>query len=184
MKNLLKIKDWSIIWKIIGLSIVSLCITGIGINAYFFPSIIKQVNEERKSLLVHNLDAMLSLCATFDKDVKDGRLTLSQAQAMVKERISAIRYGDGDYYWIQDNQIPSTMIMHPTSPALNGTKLTSEKYNRASKVQYGKIGTVEDIPGKNRNLFDMFVEIAKKSGDGFVWYDWTKPKKDGTVSTE
>ena len=80
------------------------------------------------------------------------------ARKAAAERISKIRYGNGDYFWIND--LGPRMIMHPAKPELNGQDLTD----------------IKDPTGKH--LFVEFADTVKKQGSGFVEYQWPKPGKD------
>ncbi|MBF0103573.1 MAG: methyl-accepting chemotaxis protein [Desulfobacterales bacterium] len=86
--------------------------------------------------------------------------------------IYKMRYDNGvGYFWINDTGKPyPKMIMHPTSPGLNGKILNDSKYNCALD--------------KNENLFKAFVDVCEKSGKGFVNYLWPKPTKDGLTKEQ
>ena len=73
-------------------------------------------------------------------------------------RVAALRYGNNDYYWIND--MHPKMVMHPIKPEMNGNDLS----------------TYKDPNGKL--LFVDFVDTVKKSGSGFVPYEWPKPGFD------
>ena len=81
--------------------------------------------------------------------------------------IAGMRYSNGTgYFWINDNTLPyPTMIMHATSPKLNGKVLSNTKYNCAM--------------GKKQNLFQAMVEVCNKNGEGYVDYIWDKPTENG-----
>ncbi|HXL30340.1 MAG TPA: methyl-accepting chemotaxis protein, partial [Bradyrhizobium sp.] len=76
-----------------------------------------------------------------------------QKRAMT--RVAALRYGNNDYFWINDMQ--PRMVMHPMKPELNGGDLSANK----------------DPNGKA--LFIDFVNVVRKDGAGFVPYEWPKP---------
>ncbi|MGL1894263.1 MAG: methyl-accepting chemotaxis protein [Spirochaetaceae bacterium] len=103
---------------------------------------------------------------------ENGELSLNAAQKKAMEDIKLLRYNNGTgYLWINDNSLPHpTMIMHPTSPALDGTVLNDKKYNVAL--------------GKNLNLFSAAVEITRDEGEGFVDYLWPKPTESGLTKEE
>lgn len=103
---------------------------------------------------------------------RNGTRTMAEAQQQAMEGIRRIRYGGGTgYVWINDTGMPyPKMVMHPTMPALDGMVLDDPKYNCAL--------------GKGENLFVAFVEVSRKSGEGFVDYLWPKPTKDGLTSEQ
>ena len=73
-------------------------------------------------------------------------------------RLAALRYGNNDYYWIND--MHPKMVMHPIKPEMNGSDLS------AYKDPNGKL------------LFVDFVNVVRKDGSGFVPYEWPKPGFD------
>lgn len=76
-----------------------------------------------------------------------------------------LRYGEDGYFWINDTSEPySKMIMHPVSPALNGTVLDNPKFDAAK--------------GDVKNIFSAFVTNSKDVKGGFVEYIWPKPGED------
>ncbi|MDA3852411.1 MAG: cache domain-containing protein, partial [Spirochaetaceae bacterium] len=98
---------------------------------------------------------------------KGGIISKMEAQARISEILRKMRYANGTgYIWINDMGDPvPRMVMHPTSPQLEGQLLDHEKYNCA----YG-----EDI-----NLFSAFREVCRQDGQGFVDYQWPKPLENG-----
>ncbi|WP_350636811.1 cache domain-containing protein, partial [Pseudoalteromonas sp. GW168-MNA-CIBAN-0100] len=85
-------------------------------------------------------------------------LTQQQAQSQALATISALRYDNTNYFWINDYH--PKMIMHPFKPDLNGTDLTNNK----------------DPDGTA--LFVEMVKVTQQAGSGFVPYKWPKPGKD------
>ncbi len=91
-----------------------------------------------------------------------GRMELAQAQRAALASLKSIRYEGTEYFWVNDNSLPyPTMIMHPTNPALDGQVLDNPAYNVAM--------------GRDQNLFQAFVEVTRKNGEGFVDYLWPRP---------
>ncbi|MBX2807663.1 MAG: cache domain-containing protein [Cellvibrionaceae bacterium] len=88
----------------------------------------------------------------------------------IKEVIKTMRYDQGvGYFWINDNSKPyAKMVMHPTVPTLDGKLLNDPRYNNAQ--------------GIDKNLFNAFVEVTEKDGDGFVDYLWPKPTASGLTA--
>jgi methyl-accepting chemotaxis protein len=82
----------------------------------------------------------------------------SSLQEEAKEAISKMRYGNKDYFWINDTT--PTMIMHPIKPSLNGKNLSEFK----------------DPNGTY--LFQDMVKICKSKSKGLVKYHWAKPGFD------
>ena len=85
-------------------------------------------------------------------------ISTEEAQKRAAARVAALRYGQGDYFWIND--MHPRMIMHPMRPELNGKDLTENK----------------DPNGKP--LFMEMIDVVKRGGAGFVPYEWPKPGMD------
>ncbi|ADU65972.1 chemotaxis sensory transducer [Desulfurispirillum indicum S5] len=89
------------------------------------------------------------------KLAQEGRMTQQAAQQAALESLKSVRYGDDDYFWVNDMR--PRMIMHPTNPALDGQDLSS----------------MTDPDGVR--LFVEFVDMVRKDGKGHVSYRWPKP---------
>ncbi|MCL1875232.1 MAG: bacteriohemerythrin [Synergistaceae bacterium] len=105
--------------------------------------------------------AMVSLIGHFDEEVKDGRLTLDEAQIRARELIRTIRYDTGNkalkggnYFWIDD--VDGNSILHPVTPQIEGT-------NRAKAIDANKF-----------DYMRVILEAGKHGGD-FTEYYYAKP---------
>ncbi|MGA2290608.1 cache domain-containing protein [Bradyrhizobium sp.] len=142
------------IYSIIGLSFCGL----IGLAAMQASNLADSLKQQRQNELSHLAQIALSIAREeYDASVRD-HSSDDLARKTAAARISKLRYGDGDYFWIND--LGPRMIMHPAKPELNGQDLTDNK----------------DPNGKR--LFVEFVNVVKKQGSGFVDYQWPKPGKD------
>ncbi|MCU7921039.1 MAG: methyl-accepting chemotaxis protein [Candidatus Thiodiazotropha sp. (ex Epidulcina cf. delphinae)] len=115
------------------------------------------------------IDAVESILKYYHELAKAGKMTEAEAQKQSLSIIEQIRY-DGviGYIWVNDTSRPfPKMLMHPTLPALNGQVLDDPKYNTAM--------------GTNRNLFQAFLEVCERQGEGFVDYLWPKPSPQGLM---
>lgn len=93
---------------------------------------------------------------------KSGALTREQAQAAAQQAVAKLRYGGGkEYFWINDMQ--PRMVMHPIKPELDGKDLS----------------TMADPNGLL--LFNAFVDVVKRQGQGFVAYQWPRPGSERPV---
>ena len=181
-KTLVSCNNWSVTIKILALLIVSLSIVGLAINVYFFPQVIKRIWFERETSIVHSTEAMHAILTALDKEVKEGKIGLEDAKKIAIKTLKSARYGNNDYFWIQDDKVPATMIMHPTVPVLDGKVLTADKFNCARTISYGHVNKDEKIPGAKDNLFNSFNKVCTTSKEGFVGYNWPKPTKNGASS--
>jgi len=113
------------------------------------------LREQRQGELRHLAEAALTI---IKQEHDRPGVPVAQARQAAAERIAALRYGSGDYFWIND--LEPRMVMHPLRQDLNGQPL----------------GGIKDPTGKH--LFVEFAEVVKKSGSGYVDYLWPKPGKD------
>lgn len=137
---------------VLGLSIQSI----IGL-VQEYNSLLTERHETTKKL-VENSFGILEHYYTLEQD---GKLTQTQAQEQAKSVIEHLRYGNNNYFWIND--FSPTMIMHTLKPTLNGQSLSGTK----------------DPDGKA--LFVEMANVVKSNGEGFVPYKWAKPGFDEPV---
>ncbi|WP_417790972.1 methyl-accepting chemotaxis protein [Stutzerimonas xanthomarina] len=90
-----------------------------------------------------------------------GSMTTAEAQKAAMDQVRLIRYGQNDYFWINDMQ--PVMVMHPMKPELEGQDLSK----------------VKDPNGKA--LFNEMVKVAQLKGAGLVDYQWAKPGEKDPV---
>ncbi|HEY5128189.1 MAG TPA: cache domain-containing protein, partial [Bradyrhizobium sp.] len=142
------------IYSIIGLSFCGL----IGLAAMQASNLADSLKQQRQSELSH----LAQLAKGIAREEYDAAVRNHSPDELARKtaaaRISKLRYGNDDYFWIND--LGPRMIMHPTKPELDGQDLTDNK----------------DPNGKR--LFVEFVNVVKKQGSGFVDYQWPKPGKD------
>ena len=113
-----------------------------------------------------------------------GTLDEETARREAAAAIKTMRYDGKEYFWINDLTAPiPKMVMHPTSPALDGKLLDADKFNCATSMQAGEDGPALPTDGK-KNLFAAFAEVASKAGEGYVTYDWPKPVAGGGSTKE
>ncbi len=104
----------------------------------------------------------LGILEFYARQEKAGKLSTAEAQQLAMNVLKELRYEGQEYFWINDNTLPfPSMIMHPINPALDGQVMNNQTYNVAM--------------GKRQNLFQAFVEVARRDGAGFVDYIWPKP---------
>jgi methyl-accepting chemotaxis protein len=113
------------------------------------------VLEERKASVQQEVEAAHNILVYNQSLVAKGLLPESDAKRNAMEAIKAFRYGDGEYFWIQD--MDARVVMHPIKPDLDGKDLSQTK----------------DPTGLY--LFAEFSKTVKASGAGFVFYMWPKP---------
>ncbi|GGK97382.1 chemotaxis protein [Planomonospora parontospora subsp. parontospora] len=116
----------------------------------------------RKAKVQSLVETAHSVIAGYHRQAEEGAMTDEQARAAALTAVKAMRYGEGDYFWINDMR--PFMVMHPTKPELDGKDLS------ANADPNGKL------------LFVEFVKTVRASGAGFVEYEWPKPDEDEPVT--
>ncbi len=140
--------------------------------------------EDRKDKLKGVVEVGAGVLEHYRKLASDGKLSQDEAKATALQVLKGLRYQGKEYFWVNDLGTPvPRMIMHSTAPALDGKLLDAEAFNCATSLQQGRDGQVELTDGK-KNLFAAFVDLAGKSGSGYVAYNWSKPKEGGGTTTE
>jgi len=140
--------------------------------------------EDRKVKTRHLVESTYSLLGHYYGLQQKGVLTEEAAKNAALMAIKEMRYEQVEYFWVNDFTTPiPKMLMHPTVPALDGKVLDAEKFNCATSMQAGLDGRIEKTDGK-KNLFVAFNEVANKGGQGYVTYNWPKPKAGGGTTDE
>ncbi|WP_305046528.1 methyl-accepting chemotaxis protein [Geoalkalibacter sp.] len=111
--------------------------------------------EAKHREIQHLVESAWGLVNHFAVEAKAGRISVEQAQQLAREAVKSIRFEGDNYFWIND--LTPRMVMHPINAALDGKELSG----------------IRDPNGKA--LFTEMVEIARKSGQGYVDYQWAKP---------
>ncbi|MND79267.1 Methyl-accepting chemotaxis protein 4 [compost metagenome] len=148
------LRQWSIGRR---LSLVTLMVLALlGLLLFFCLQIYQQGLMGEKSRQTRaQVETAYSLVAGFEARVRRGELDEGRAKAEALAAIKGLRYGEEDYFWINDSH--PTMVMHPMKPELDGKDLSG----------------VEDKQGLR--LFVAFADLARAEGAGEVAYYWPKP---------
>jgi CBS domain-containing protein len=88
------------------------------------------------------------------EEAENGHMTIAQAQALAKNRIAAMRYGEDnkDYFWIQD--LTPRILMHPYRTDLNNQDVSDFQDAKGTKI------------------FVAFADLVREQREGFVSYVW------------
>ncbi|MDI1258955.1 methyl-accepting chemotaxis protein [Aquabacterium sp.] len=114
--------------------------------------------QARKDAIRQHVEIVHGIIVQAHAQETQGTLDRAHAQAMASKLIANLRYDDKQYFWIND--MTPRMVMHPIKPELNGQD----------------IGQMKDPNGFA--LFEAMVDIIRKSGKGFVAYQWPRPGSD------
>ena len=154
------LRQWSIGRR---LSLVTLMVLALlGLLLFFCLQIYQQgLMGEKSRQTQAQVETAFSLVAGLEARVRKGELDEASAKAEALALIKGLRYGNDDYFWINDSH--PTMVMHPMKPELDGKDLSG----------------VEDKQGLK--LFVAFADLARAQGAGEVAYYWPKPGVDEPV---
>ena len=140
-------------------AIMGLCFAGlVGLAAVQVHNLASSLHQQRQGELKHLSEVALSIAREEHAAAARGDLSEESARQRAAVRIGALRYGNGDYFWIND--LKPVMVMHPLKPELNGKNLAD----------------IKDPTGKR--LFVEFADMVRTRKEGFVDYQWPKPGKD------
>ncbi|WP_243361874.1 methyl-accepting chemotaxis protein [Fundidesulfovibrio terrae] len=171
--------------KFLTISLFSLAIFAGSLFGVILPKMETELLHVHQDSLRAVVGTIESLLKEYDSQVKRGDLTLEEAQKRAVHRIKMLRYGNNDYFWINDLTLPyPRMVMHPTVPALDGKVLDDPKFFCATHSQKGTDGELNPTPGGKANLFQALLEASQNDGRGFIIYRWFKPLAGGGVTTE
>lgn len=150
--------------KILLLGIIIICCFSL-VFCWLIPKVKSNLYGAKYQKTKHIVESAWGVLDHYAKQAKAKVLTEEEAKQQAKEVIKNLRYDRDDYFWIND--LEPRMVMHPFKKELDGQSLADYK----------------DPNGKR--LFVAFVEVCKKSGEGFVDYMWPKPgatKPDPKIS--
>ncbi len=122
---------------------------------WIYPKFRTKIYDAKYIKTQEHVEAAWSVADYYSKMAKAGTITTEEAQKRAQGVIGSMRYGDNDYFWINDMR--PFMIMHPIKPEMNGTDISQNT----------------DPTGKR--IFVEFAEICRSKGGGLVNYMWPKP---------
>jgi methyl-accepting chemotaxis protein len=145
------------LWLIVAIAAIGVAVTG----WTRLDSVRPRELEARKDKLEQLTQTARSVIAGYHARETAGELTRAQAQQAAIAAVKSMRYGNKDYFWINDMR--PVMVGHPMKPELEGKDLRSNA----------------DPNGKH--LFVEMVDVVKRSKAGFVDYMWERPGEQQTV---
>ena len=143
-----------------------LTLVGLGglllIAMFFVYEQYEQSFAQRQAQVRHAVETASGVLAWAEQQEANGTWSRAEAQAMASAAIAKMRYGHGEYFWIND--LEGTTVMHPIRPELQG--------------QGGD--AVRDANGVL-----VMMEAARigrsTNGQGFFNYVWAKPGETAPV---
>jgi methyl-accepting chemotaxis protein len=142
------------IYALIGLGFVGL----LGTTYLDSREFASGLNQQKQFELKHLAELALGIVKEEQVAGEKAGIPVAEAQQRAKARVAALRYGSNDYFFITDTK--TNVVMHPISPQLDGKDMSGTK----------------DPNGKL--LFVEMTDVVRRSGSGFVEYQWAKPGSD------
>ncbi|MFP4146814.1 MAG: methyl-accepting chemotaxis protein [Halorhodospira sp.] len=151
------------LWAVFAVSVLGFLFLG---GSSLFPAF-GLLLEEREQGAANVAEAAAAVVAHYGSRAEAGELDEEEAKARAVEAVRAMRYnehqdGSREYVWIND--LEPRIVMHPTSPELEGEA----------------VGDFED-PAGNR-LFQEAATVAEREGSGFIEYQWPMPGEEEPVA--
>lgn len=150
----MRFKDWKIIYKILSVFLLTL-VSAILFNLFvILPAAESTIISERMSATKQVVEVGHSILNYYENKYKKNEISLEEAKNLAIQSIHDLRYSGSEYFFIFDDRL--IMVMHPFSPELDGTD----------------ISTIEDPNGKK--IFVEMNDLVKSSEQGFVEYMWPR----------
>jgi methyl-accepting chemotaxis protein len=70
-----------------------------------------EMHDQKVATLRHPVEVAHSQLDEYDARVRNGELTLPDAQKQARERLRNLRYDGKEYFWVKD--MTAAMVMHP-----------------------------------------------------------------------
>ena len=132
----------------------------IAVGAVGLNTLYDNLLQDRRDKTQQVVTVAHGVIAHYEALARAGTLPTPEAQKAALAALEALRYGNGDYFWVND--MTPVMVSHPNR-ALIGKDMSGFK----------------DPTGKA--LFLEFVAVVKADGAGFVSYLWPKPGQQEPV---
>src|SRR5262249_16375775 len=103
--------------------LITLCFSCI--LAWTYVRIRASTYEAQTEKTKHLVQPAWGVLDYYGGQARAGKMNVEQAQRAAVESIKTLRYGQDNYFWINDRH--PRMIMHPTNAALDGKDLSDYK---------------------------------------------------------
>jgi methyl-accepting chemotaxis protein len=122
---------------------------------YVLPAVRAQLHADRVRTLKSVVETAYGVLEQYEARAAAGELPRAQAQAAAAQVLQGLRYGQTEYFWVND--LSARLVMHPHLPAMLGQDMTAYR----------------DAQGKA--VFVDIVQLAKTQGEGAIAYAATRP---------
>ena len=137
----------------------------VGVLALTTQDVSQALFAARQAETRHQVETAYSLVDAYQRIADAGQMTQAAARKEALDRVSRLRYGGDQFFWINDMQ--GMMLMHPTSPELVGTNVLDLKDAEGGMPFRGMIDVVSRNgagvyrhywpPGGNAHLKQSYV---------------------------
>jgi methyl-accepting chemotaxis protein len=142
------------IYALIGLGFLGL----LGITFLDSRELASSLKQQKQIELQHLAELALGIVKEEYAASQKGDVAVADAQTRAQARVATLRYGNSEYFVIQD-MLPR-VLMHPTAPQLVGKDMSD----------------VKDPTGKRFSV--EMTDLVKLKGSGFVDYVWPRAGSD------
>ena len=163
--------------------IVLLFVVGTIFSGVFEVSSLKtSLHREKEDAIRQLVESGHSVLLYYQTLERNGSLNREAAQAAAIDALRMMRYNGQEYFWLNDEQHPARIVMHPILPELDGRPLQGDKFDCVTSLRSGTDGSFVTTNGK-MNLMDAVTSVVTRTGDGYVTYNWPRVQSDGTTSS-
>ncbi len=142
------------IYVLIGLSFMGL----LGIAILDSRELASSLKQQKQIELQHLTELALGIVKEEHATAQKGEIAVADAQKRALARVAMLRYGNNEYFVIQD--LLPRVLMHPVAAQLVGKDMSD----------------VKDPTGKRFSV--EMTELVKQKGSGFVDYLWPRAGSD------
>ncbi|MFO7838693.1 MAG: cache domain-containing protein [Desulfosalsimonadaceae bacterium] len=168
--------------RIMGIALLIILLFMLSFFLFLFPMVEGELFDSRKMAARNLVEAAYNLAANYAQRAESSDMSQARAKQQAIRAIRSMRFSDRGYFWINDTTRPyPRMILHSALPGLEGRVMDDASYNMATGIQTDLGSEVVKLAKGERHLFQVFLRIARKHGEGFVTYDWPKPTADGVT---
>ncbi len=152
ISRFLNISRYSEYSNIIIPALLSVILFTIAIFGLMLPYFENDIISERKESVKNLAYVVYTYMDHYNAQVKEGKLSLKQAQDEVVESVKYIRYGPElkDYFWIHDGK--SKLLMHPYRPDLYVPDL------------------IDSSQAIDTDISNESIEMVENNGEGYIEY--------------
>lgn len=160
--NMPRFYEWSILSKIMAVSVSSIFLVSFVSIFYFSPRMERKMVESEENGLKDIVDVAFVILTNFDTMQREGRITEEEAHQYASDWLSDIRFHHGEYFFISD-AVNGVLVMHPILPELVGKDRINEQDENGVYM--------------HREI----LNVARTHGSGFVRYMWPRPGEEDPV---